>query len=255
MRCRIGIIGVIIAAAILGWASAPHAQFVPPVVFSSGASNPTLSFTADVTLTGGAGGIASGRTYTSVAIGTAGANRTIIVVDGFRDAGSCPLASMTIGGVSATRVAQQINSVTNTTIMSVWVAAVPTGTTATIVTVYCGSVDSAEGLGVYAAYGLVSSTPTATAGSSSSTAPSLNLNVSAGGMVVAGAWALGQTTTIGSWTGLTSDFNLLTDPTSTSQYQGGASGSNLAGATPRTVSLTYGTTSTGEASAIAAAFR
>lgn len=222
------------------------------------ALGPSLTFTASVTQTAGAGGVATGRTYTGVAIGTAAANRTVIVADGFRDAGNCPLSSMTIGGISATRVAQNVNSVTNTTITSIWVAAVPTGTTATIVTVYCASTDSAEGLGVYAAYGLNSSTPTATSGSSSSTAPSLNLNVSAGGMVIAVAWALGQSQPMCSWTGVTSDYDMPSDPTSSQQIQDGASAQKLPAASPKGVSCTYGAScapGSFECSASAASFR
>lgn len=218
-------------------------------------SAPTLVFTNNVTLTAAGGGIVTGRSYPGVPISTAAANRTIIVMDGFRDSPNCPLASMTIGGISATRVAQQTNSAANTTIMSAWVAAVPTGTTATIVTTYCTSIDSAEGLGVYAAYGLLSTTPTAIAGSNSSTAPGLSLNVNSGGIVIAAAWALGQSGTMCSWTGVTSDYNMITDPTSTSQIMAGASVSGASVATPKTVSCTYGTTSSGEAAALAISLR
>lgn len=248
----------ILIATVLCGVSACIAQVGPigygPILFGT-SPLPTLTFQANVTLTGGSGGISAGRTYTSVAIGPAASNRTVIIADGFRDAGICPLASLTVGGIAATRVAQNVNSATNTTITSIWVAAVPTGTTATIVSVYCASVDSAEGLGVYAAYGLGSTTPIATVGNSSATAPSLNLNVLSGGMVIATAWALGQTTPMCTWTGVTADYSMITDPTSTSQVMAGASASLLAAASPRTVSCTYGVTSAGEASASAASFR
>lgn len=216
---------------------------------------PTLTFTGNVTQTGGSGGIATGRSYPNVPISADLPGRIIIVLDGFRDNGNCPLASLTVNGISATRVAQQINTSTNTTITSMWVVAGVTSTLANIVTTYCGNVDSAEGLGVYAAYNLSSPVPTQTAGSNSSTAPSLNLNVSPDGFVIAAAWALGQSGTMCSWTGVTGDYNMITDPTSTSQIMAGASASGLTAASPRTVSCTYGATSSGEASALAASFR
>lgn len=216
---------------------------------------PTLTFTDNVTQTAAGGGVVTGRTYNNVAIGADVAGRAVVVMDGFRDVGNCPLASMTLNGIGATRVAQQINTAAGTTIISVWVATGISSTLANIVTTYCANVDSAEGLGVYATYGLLSTTPTAIAGSNSTTAPSLNLNVNSGGIVIAGAWALGQSGTLCTWTGVTGDYNMQTDPSSTVQIMAGASVSGASVATPRTVSCTYGTTSTFEPAAIAVSFR
>lgn len=210
--------------------------------------------TDNVTLTGGAGGTSSGRTYNGVKIGRAAANRTIIVFDGFRENGTETVTGMTIGGVTATLIAQRINLGTFETTMNVWAAAVPTGTTATIVTTYSASVDSAEGLGVYAAYGLPTITPYSSASSTSTTVGSVNLNVPASGIVIAGAWGGGQSAPMCTWAGATADYAMITDPTSSSQLQSGASAQNVSVANPRTVSCTFGATSTIDTVTLAVSF-
>lgn len=223
--------------------------YVPPPV-------PTVISKSNVTLTGGSGGISAGRTYTGVTLGPC-TNCLAVVTDGFRDAGNCPLSGMTICGVAATRCAacQQTNTNANTTIISGWTATVTSAGTCTIVTTYCASVDSAEGLGVYAISGLNSSTPV-TAGSNSATAPTLNVNTLAGGIVITASWALGQPQPAISWTGVTSDFDMLVDPTSSSQIMDGGSATNVSAASPRTVSGTYSVScGTLECAAMSFAFR
>lgn len=211
-------------------------------------------YITSVTQTSGSGGIASGRSYAGVSISTAAGNRYIVVTNGFRSTPNCPLASMTIGGIAASRVAQQITSVTNTTITSIWIANVPTGTTATIVTTYCGSVDSAEALGVYALYGL-STGFIDSAGSSAAQVNKMTVAVPPGGYVISAAWALGQTSSI-TQLGALADFALLSDPTSSSQYFYGASGVNGALAQIMNVGAIYGAScGSNECSALAASFK
>lgn len=218
-------------------------------------STPTAGpYITNATLTSGSGGVASGRSYTGVSISTAAGNRYVIVTNGFRSGPSCPLASMTIGGVAASRVAQNIVSITNTTITSIWIANVPTGTTATIATTYCGSVDSAEALGVYVVYGLT--TGFVDSGSSSSaTVPKMTIAVPASGYIISAAWALGQTSSITQLT-LLPDFALLSDPTSTSQYFYGASAVNTPVSQILNVGSIYGSScGASECSALVASFK
>ena len=213
----------------------------------------SVSFLGSFTQTAESGGVSAGRQYQNVNFGVPADNRVIIVVDGFRDVGTCPLQSLTIGGVPATRVAQQINAKTYTSIMSIWVAAVPQGSFGDIDTVYCESVDSAEGLGVYAAYGLNSVVPIAAGGSNDAKNPVVNLSAQAGAIGIAGAWALGQNGSTSTWFSGNQDYTMPTDPTGNGQVQFGASVNNLG--SEFAFSLVYGKASIYEPAAIAVAFR
>lgn len=121
-------------------------------------------------------------TFTAMAIGSAAANRYVIV--GFIGAsGNLLASSVTIGGIAATIVVQGIIGGTNTAGMAI--AAVPTGTTANVVIVWpsnqvhCGAATwSVTGLNsatpVGALYGWIDDTP-----------PQLNPASTAGGFVTA----------------------------------------------------------------------
>lgn len=246
------------ALALLCPGESLRAFFLPPVIFATaGATGPTLVFNTVLSSTTGGGGVKAGVTYSSVPISTAAANRTIILAAALRENGIQTIATITVGGVSATNVGRACNSGTFATCMDIWVAAVTTGTTATIVVTYSASVDAADGLGVWSAYGLTSSTPTATANSFSTTAPSLNLNVSAGGLVVAASWTIQvPSVACAAWTGVAPQGEVLGDPgTSPAEFFDVASASNLTAGAPRTVGCTYNGTSTNEPVAFAASFR
>lgn len=218
---------------------------------------PTLAFQTILSSTTGGGGSKAGVTYTATPIGPAATNRTIICGAVLRENGGEQIASVTIGGISATNVSHVFNSNVFVTTMYFWVASVPTGTTADIVVTYTNPVDSADGLAVWAAYGLNSNTPTDTAGSISATAPSLNVVVADGGFVLATTWTLQvPSVAVASWTGVTAKGEVLGDPgTSPAEYFSAASASDLAAASPRAVSATYNGTSTFEPCALAVSFR
>ena len=246
---------------IATWAAPAQIGPIPgmaPFLFHQ--SGPALLFETILSSTTGGGGIKSGVTYSSVPIGPAAANRTVIVAAALRENGVETISSVTIGGISATNGGSpgfKCNSQTFVTCMYVWEATVPTGTTANIVVTYTNPVDSADGLAVWSAYGLTSNTPTATANSVSTTAPSLNLNVSAGGIVVAATWTIQvPSVACASWTGVTAQGEVLGDPgTSPAEFMDAASASSLVAGTPRTVGCTYNGTSTNEPVAFAASFR
>jgi hypothetical protein len=105
--------------------------------------------------------LSSPNTFKDVSIGVADTNRYVVIAGHlFANAKPCDLTGITIGGVSATLVtkATYIPSGTNNTVISsLWIASVPTGTTADVVYSVSGNVES-RGIGVYR---LITSNPTA----------------------------------------------------------------------------------------------
>lgn len=96
-------------------------------------------------------------TYAAVSLGTAHFNRRIVVSVIFDDPGDSPLASLTIGGVSATLVKSQNSAV------ALYIALVPTGTTGDIVVTYATAANR-SGIGVWRLDGVTSNTPYGTDG-------------------------------------------------------------------------------------------
>jgi hypothetical protein len=164
----------------------------------SGGAPATVSFTDnmvdDSTLTT--------YTFTTRAIGTAAANRVVVVsVSTERNTGTrTTVSSMTIGGISAT-LAVALSSVDEE--MELWEAVVPTGTTATIVvTLAAASVFCA--CGIWAVYGS-GTTAYNTASHTGTLSLSASLNVPAGGVAIgASAVNTGATWT---WGGITENFD------------------------------------------------
>jgi hypothetical protein len=158
----------------------------------------TLDFTSEETY-GGAGG--SGTvltylgnyvqetgpqdpvTYTGVDFGTEAADRYIIVAIGQRN-DSRTFTSVTIGGVTATILVQNVDGNTSAGIA---IAAVPTGTSGDVVVNLNGTADS-HYLGVWSATGLASPTPVDTGtvnGQGQDAGPNtFNLNTDANGFVI-----------------------------------------------------------------------
>lgn len=219
---------------------------------------PTLIYNGSASQTTGGGFISGGATYTAFPVGPAAANRTVLVMAVFRHGPVSPevINSVTIGGISASNVAQTFNSAgANYTLMYMWVANVPTGTTANIVVTYSASIDRADGVQVWSAYGLSSTTPVASASSLSTTVSPLSLNVSAGGIVVASTWSFTPVVSPPcAWAGVTANGDILTDP-SGAQLMSAASANFVPAASPRTVSCTYNATSGFEPAALSVSFR
>jgi len=100
-------------------------------------------------------------TYTSAPIGTAASNRLVIVVVGNRwgaSSGGLNVTAVTVGGVSAV---QQVVT-TSPTIVSIWSAIVPTGTTANVVATYSAG-PLGTSMSVYTIHGGASITAKTTA--------------------------------------------------------------------------------------------
>lgn len=222
-----------------------------------GIVGPPLSFKGLFSQTTGGGFTSGGATYTAVPIGPAAANRTVMLFATIREASGNTIDTVTIGGVSAVNMGHTFNSNVGVTLIYLWVATVPTGTTADIIVTYSGAIDRADGLSVYVTYGLNSNTPTATASSILTNGPALSLPVSLGGFIIAAAYTFHCPSVAVSWSGVVADGEILTDPSPSTlpQILSSASTSLCPAASPRTVSGTYNGTSTDEPVALSAAFR
>ncbi len=141
-------------------------------------------------------------TYSAVGIGTAAADRIVIVGVVSEDAN---LTSATIGGVNATIVAAAPSF--NNSRISVIAAVVPTGTTADIVLTF-NIATLSTGIGVYTDNG-VSLTPYDTGigtGSGSSPTFSTTVNVPASGFVLSTGFVNNDSATTYTWTGITKKY-------------------------------------------------
>lgn len=174
---------------------------------------------------------ASTYTFSSQALGTAAADR-VIVVGLFGDTART-VSSVTIGGVSASRVKRQLNT---GNFVELWQAAVPTGTTGDVVITFSGAC-SRSGVGVWALYG---ANPTAhDTGASSANPGTDTLDVPALGVAI--AYSAGSSIASWSWTGLTEKFDELLE---TDTYHAGASDAFSGTQTGMTVTATANTAPT-----------
>lgn len=169
-------------------------------------------------------------TWTAAPIGTASANRYVVVCVLAR-LPSATLNSLTIGGTTATILLQR--SVTNES-PAIAILLVTTGTTADIIATYSGNPARATMLSM-SIINLVSTTPVGTISTGSVADPSGTVNVNAGGCIIAIA-NTDNSTTGTTWTGVTEDYDAV---------QGGAelvSGGHLdyaSAVTPQTVTADF----------------
>lgn len=150
-----------------------------------------------------AAGSYSGGVWNGVSIGTAAANRKIVLVNCCRDSSSTStISSQTIGG-NTTTDSITVSSASDRT--SIRILDLTTGTTANFVTTIGGTGSMLRlGVGVWALYGAGSSTPSDT-DSSTTDAGSVTLTVPAKGVAVGGSVsAAGVSCT---WTGLTERYD------------------------------------------------
>lgn len=141
-------------------------------------------------------------TYSAVAIGTAHFNRHIAVAVLFDDTGDYPPVSVTIGGVSATLVIQR------SSLIALYIAKVPTGTTADIVVTYATAA-LRSAIGVWRLDGLASAAAHATNSNSfvSSSLQTLSLDVPSGGAVIAAALGDGLDVVSFVWPNMTENYD------------------------------------------------
>jgi hypothetical protein len=150
-------------------------------------------------------------TFSGQAIGTAAANRRVVVGTSVGGDGSKPLNTVTVGGISAIDLGQ--SGVTSPDLLNneLWMAVVPSGTTADIVLTFAAS-QSRVGIGVWA----VGTTQT---GASDTLGVSVDSGGSAGGTidcpaggVIIGVHTVRAATTF-TWTGIDEDFETNVDGT------------------------------------------
>jgi hypothetical protein len=144
-------------------------------------------------------------TFTDVAIGTADASRIVAAMFSHRASGT--IGSVTIGGVGATLIKAQT---AGTSAAYIYAAAVPTGTTATVIITMSAGSSSRCGLGLVSIY---DASGVAASDSDSSTAEpaSVTLTVPTNGVVIGYVWANSATTY--TWTGLTERFDTAVEST------------------------------------------
>ena len=176
----------------------PMPTFMPDV-----AAFPSLSYqTATASATD-----ASSYSFSSQAIGTAAANRYVIVGICLRrsfDTTTTTITGVTVGGISATQaVTIGVAQAGAYHRGSLYIVNVPTGTTATVAITLNISA-TRLGIGVWSAYDISSSTPTDTATSTDVSSQTLDLDVDANGFAIGVNYANGAPAL--SWSGLTERF-------------------------------------------------
>lgn len=152
--------------------------------------------------------LSSSISFTGQAIGAAATDRLVVVGVAFYSDFSAAIETLTIGGISATKLAT--HAIGGALQSTIWAALVPTGTTATLVFGSQGS-DVVQGL-VWEAYsvtGANTSSPSSASitqtGSNGSVFATLALPTNGG--IIGVAITNGSVTT---WTNLTRDLNITT---------------------------------------------
>jgi len=196
-----------------------------------GGGSPAVSFLTN----NGRETLGTTETYNSQTFGDEAADRHIIV--GYYGLVLSTAPSCTIGGVSATLVA---SATAASTTVAMFIAAVPTGTTGSIVFTV-GSGGNRHNFGAWRATGLTSATATAfgTDSTLSTGALDTTFSVSAGGIIVGYAATNLNTVTNIDWSGgVTEDFYATT----TNTRYGGASGTSPGGGSTTPTATYTGTT-------------
>jgi len=165
----------------------------------------------------------SAYTFSSQSIGTAAADRYVVVCASTVNE---DITSVTIGGVTASLVKKQTNS---TSCVGMWQLLVPAGTTATVVVNLGGTGEVRCGIAIWTRTGGASASATDTAGATTN-GGSLAVDVNANGGVIGYSQMIGPATI--TWTNLTKKFEAIMEATT---YQTGA---NDDFATAQTVSVT-----------------
>jgi len=192
-----------------------------------------VNYTGDTSVTFTDSSVNSGSattyTFSSQAIGTASADRVVVVGTSGGAGATNPVSSMTIGGVSAVKAIGTVNS----TGTEIWYATVTSGTTASVV-VNWGGTKSRCGIGVWALTGV-----TGVGATNTSTSSTATLTVSGRAKDIILAVYGGKDHASVTFTGLTEDYDEDISGAG-SQYQAGgskkltATGSNTITVTPNT---------------------
>lgn len=169
---------------------------------------------------------ASPHTQSSVSLGTASGDRIVVVGVSARG-NSLTFSSMTIGGVSATELADTSSLGTYNNQVAMYAASVPTGTSGNVVLTYTGSVDSLV-FGIWAltgTQGIVTPYDTDQAWQNNTANLSDFINLPEGGCVVAMAATTRDIEDVFTWTGgvspaLSEDWDATASPLSNNVTSG-----------------------------------
>jgi hypothetical protein len=166
-------------------------------------------------------------TFASLDIGTASPTRKVIVGITTGATADRTISSVTVAGIAASLVdtISDFNGIGTYYRAALYIAEVPTGTTGNVVVTMSGAT-SACGVGIWAADGLASATATTTT-TDTDDPFSLNINTTAGGIVV----AIVNNSPV-TWTGLTENFDV--NPAA-DLWHTGASAAITTASTPLTI--------------------
>lgn len=169
----------------------------------------------------------SGGSWDGVAIGAADSTRYVVVAAVIRN--NADLTSVTIGGVSATKVVSKL-STTETASTHIWWAAVPTGTTANIIVVAPATMSSISA----SVYTITGSATAAVSTTSNDTASvlTLSLNTVANGCVIAAS--VSDNSGTATWVGATENYDAVSETVGRST----ASADTVTASTPLTLTAT-----------------
>jgi hypothetical protein len=205
-----------------------------PIFSPSGVPDATISFTASAQTSTNA----TVHTFSSQSIGTAAANRTIVVAAGWYPNA---VSSITVGGVTLSEVV----AANDDSIQAVvYEGDITTGTSADIVVTVSGGGSNNMGIGVWALYGVGASDDNSTVIGVSG-AESTDINISAGGVAI-GHCLNHHPTPSASWTNMTERFDDEIEYTSHS----GADTSSATATNP-TVTCDWGTRDQGPLNLVA----
>ncbi len=148
-------------------------------------------------------------TFAAQALGAADGTRQILVcVAGQRLSSPSAVSSVTVGGITATKLVEQTTGNANDHSCSIWIAPVPTGTTGDVVVTFnTGHLRCA--VSVWRAVNSAATAAATASATNSSTAVSTTIDVPAGGFAVAVAFDNGNTTY--TWSGLTEAYDATAD--------------------------------------------
>lgn len=204
-------------------------------------------------------GAATNYTYTAQGIGTAAANRYVIVcASSANSAAARSVSSLTIQGISATKLVEAQGSSATSGLDSIWIAAVPTGTTGDVVVNYSGAMIQSE-IFVYSVTGLLSTTPVATytdSSAASGTRTFSSVNEPANGFTIglAGIRSTGADQVM-TWSGLTEDAETFSADGSTAMNYSVASTNFTTGSTGNTITCTMPSPSSNNICGVAVSMR
>ena len=143
-------------------------------------------------------------TFSSEAIGVADANRRVVVAAHYYGS-TGTVTAVTVGGVSADSVVT-VDAGSHTT--SMWIASVPTGTTADVVCTFGGSPTFVY-IGIWSCGGLITNTPVDTDTSIADPGTATLTTVDGGFCISAGTTNNGISVT---WTNITEDYDATGGP-------------------------------------------